>query len=165
MFKILHMELEFKEIPWYRRLFTKSYSKEEVDKELTTLVKYVEKCKHDLEGELSKLRNNVSIIQKESVDVNSYKDALLLKVGTLENTKVNNLNTINKLNKSVTTYKNKLKETEKELTITKTNKNALASKQLKENASYILTLDKKIINLEKENDKLKKEITTLKKSK
>jgi hypothetical protein len=41
----------------------------------------------------------------------------------------------------------------------------LASKQLKENASYILTLDKKIINLEKENDKLKKEITTLKKSK
>ena len=64
-----------------------------------------------------------------------------------------------------TTYKNKLKETEKELTITKTNKNTLASKQLKENASYILTLDKKIINLEKENDKLKKEITTLKKSK
>ena len=165
MFKILHMELWFKEIPWYRRLFTKSYSKEEVDKELDALVKYVEKCKHDLEGELSKLRNNVSIIQKESVDVNSYKDALLLKVGTLENTKVNNLNTINKLNKSVTTYKNKLKETEKELTITKTNKNALTSKQLKENASYILTLDKKIINLEKENDKLKKEITTLKKSK
>ena len=131
MFKILHMELEFKEMPWYKRLFTKSYSKKEVDKELTTLVKYVEKCKHDLEDELSKLRNNVSIIQKESVDVNSYKDALLLKVGTLENTKVNNLNTINKLNKSVTTYKNKLKETEKELTITKTNKNALASKQLK----------------------------------
>ena len=165
MFKILHMELGFKEIPWYRRLFTKSYSKEEVDKELDALVKYVEKCKHDLEDELSKLRNNVNIIQKESVDINSYKDALLLKVGTLENTKVNNLNTINKLNKSVTTYKNKLKETEKELTITKTNKNALASKQLKENASYILTLDKKIINLEKENDKLKKEITTLKKSK
>ena len=50
-------------------------------------------------------------------------------------------------------------------TINKNNKNALTSKQLKENDSYILTLDKKIINLEKENDKLKKEITTLKKSK
>ncbi len=70
MFKILHMELGSKEIPWYKRLFTKSYSKKEVDKELDALVKYVEKCKHDLEGELSKLRNNVSIIQKESVDVN-----------------------------------------------------------------------------------------------
>lgn len=165
MFKILHMELEFKEIPWYKRLFTKSYSKEEVDKELDRLSNYVEKCKHDLEDELSKLKNNVSIIQKESADVNSYKDVLLLKVGTLENTKVNNLNTIDKLNKSVTTYKNKLKETEKELTVAKTNKAALANKQLKENASYILILDKKIINLEKENDKLKKEITTLKKSK
>lgn len=165
MFKILRMELKFKEIPWHKRLFTKSYSKEKVDEELTILSKYVDKCKHDLEEELSKLKNNVSIIQKESADINTYKEALLSKVGTLENTKVNNLNTINKLNKSVTTYKNKLKETEKELTIVKTNKTSLANNQLKENASYILTLDKKIINLEKENDKLKKEIATLKKSK
>lgn len=160
---------------FFSKFFTKCVGHEEASKLLREKELVIEKLEKNianknselgnLEGELSKLRNNVSIIQKESVDVNSYKDALLLKVGTLENTKVNNLNTINKLNKSVTTYKNKLKETEKELTITKTNKNTLASKQLKENASYILTLDKKIINLEKENDKLKKEITTLKKSK
>ena len=39
MFKILHMELGFKEIPWYRRLFTKSYSKKEVDKVYTSAQK------------------------------------------------------------------------------------------------------------------------------
>lgn len=158
-------KIKFKVLSWFERLFFSCYGIKEVDRKMGEISTYIENLKEELNGNIKIMDNKVNDLEKTLEIRETFIKSLIVCRDQAAMEKSNFIATINK-------HKSKIKEQSdliKELEKVCTNKTKIdtdkENAKLKEATDYILKMDKTneklLINIEK----LKKEITDLKKSK
>ena len=159
------IKIKFKVLSWFERLFCNCYSMKEVDKKMGEISTYIENLKEELNRSIKIMDNKVNDLEKTLEIKETFIKSLIDCRDQSIMEKGNLMTTINK-------HKSKIKEQSdliKELEKVCTNKTKIdadkTSTKLKEATNYILKMDKTNEKLLTNIEKLKKEITDLKKSK
>lgn len=158
-------KIKFKVLSWFERLFCSCYSIKEVDRKMGEISTYIENLKEELNRSIKIMDNNVNDLEKTLEIRETYIKSLVVCRDQAIMEKGNLTTTINKHKSKIKEQSDLIKELEKvcanktKIDIDKENA------KLKEATDYILKMDKTNEKLLTNIEKLKKEITDLKKSK
>ena len=158
-------KIRFKVLTWFERLFCKCYNIKEVDKKMYEISTYIENLKNELNGNIKIMDNKINDLEKTLEIRETFIKSLLVCRDQALMEKSNLMATINKHKSKINEQSDLIKELEKVCA----NKTKIVadktSTKLKEATNYILKMDKTNEKLLTNIEKLKKEITHLKKSK
>ena len=158
-------KIRFKVLTWFERLFCKCYNIKEVDKKMYEISTYIENLKNELNGNIKIMDNKINDLEKTLEIKETFIKSLVVcrDQALMEKSKL--MATINKHKSKINEQSDLIKELEK-VCANKTKIDAdKTSTKLKEATNYILKMDKTNEKLLANIEKLKKEITDLKKSK
>ena len=158
-------KIKFKVLSWFERLFCNCYSMKEVDKKMGEISTYIENLKEELNRSIKIMDYKVNDLEKTLKIRETYIKSLIDCRDQSIMEKGNLMATINKHKSKIKEQSDLIKDLEK-VCADKTKIDAdKTSTKLKEATNYILKMDKTNEKLLTNIEKLKKEITDLKKSK
>lgn len=158
-------KIKFKVLTWFERLFCKCYNIKEVDRKMGEISTYIENLKEEHNRSIKLMDNKVNDLEKTLEIRETFIKSLMVCRDQAIMEKGNLTATINKHKSKIKEQSDLIKELEKVCTNkTKIDADKTSSK-LKEATNYILKMDKTNEKLLTNIEKLKKEITDLKKSK
>ena len=159
------IKIKFKVLSWFERLFCNCYSMKEVDKKMGEISTYIENLKEELNRSIKIMDNKVNDLEKTLEIKETFIKSLIDCRDQSIMEKGNLMTTINKHKSKIKEQSDLIKELEK-VCSNKTKIDAdKENTKLKEATNYILKMDKTNEKLLTNIEKLKKEITDLKKSK
>ena len=158
-------KIKFKVLTWFERLFSNCYNIKEVDKKMYEISTYIVNLKDELNGNIKIMDNKINDLEKTLEIRETFIKSLVVCRDQASMEKSNLMTTINKYKSKISEQSDLIKELEK-VCANKTKIDAdKTSSKLKEATNYILKMDKTNEKLLVNIEKLKKEMTDLKKSK